>query len=94
MDSKELFYPMGESVLTLPDLNGLLIRCRQPKSLVDEQPSANDLDENGCCYFGRFHNNRWHWEHRRPVSNLQQAATHYLPADVYALPVRAFPPQD
>ena len=92
MDGKELFYPMQESVLTLPNLNGLLIKCQQPRSLVEDQPSTDDLDENGCCYFGRHHSGRWHWEHRRPVGSAHQAATHYLPADVYALPVHTFAP--
>lgn len=95
MDTKEVFYPMtGKIVLTMPDANGIMIQCRIPQPLADGQPSHNDLDDNGCCYFGRYSNGRWHWEHRRPVNHPQQAATHYLPADVYALPVRSIPPQD
>ena len=95
MTDKENSFSEQENASRLPSLNDVLVQCQQPKPLADGQPSADDLDEIGCCYFGRYYSGKWRWEYCWPGSHSrgQLAVTHYLPGDVDALPVCTLPPQ-
>lgn len=70
-------------------LSKLSIGIPTPINLNERNPYPNELDENGCCWFGApptYSYKFWCWNFKHIHSSRGEFETYFLPANVKCLP--------
>ena len=74
------------STEVLKELN--LIQSK-PISLDDRNPESDELDDDGCCWFGSppsVNQKHWNWDYKHIHSSRGEFEVYFLPATVKCLP--------